>query len=238
MATGSATGWLFQAKGGGDEPPHKKIGVANVVDQTLQTELDHLILSVSNATMIRQQMGAIYLSAQAPAAIVEVPVNAIKAFAEATRGQSKHKLGHPHIQGYGAFLDNLVSQVQNKLKEGAKDTKLEEALTILTQTLENMTKEGVEHAHFHISQFVCRMTKSNDEMGTVNMCLSDMMDPMERAKANRALVYSMEALGAKVNQGGPPPSPAERRMKERIAQIKKQMGIVDKAHVKTATFGG
>ena len=82
------------------------------------------------------------------------------------------------------------------------------------------------------------MTKSDDTTGTVNLCLSDMMDPLERAKANRALVHAMKALGATVNQGGPPPSPAERRMKERIAQIKKQMRIVDKAHVKTATFGG
>ena len=234
------SGWIFQGTGDDKEPPQKKQGVASVVvNQALQDELDHLTLSVSNAVLLRQQMGAVYLSAQAPAAIVEPPVTAIKTFTDMTKGKSRHKLGHPHIQGYGAFLHNLVNMTAEKAKNEAPDQKLIEALAILNQALTNMTNEGVKSAHFHISQFVCKMTKSDENTGTVNMCLSDMMDPADRAKTNRALVYAMESMGATVNQGGPPPSPAERRVKERIAEIRKQMGIADtrtKKGVKTEAY--
>ena len=84
---------------------------------------------------------------------------------------------------------------------------------------------GVSLAYLQIAQDRARPTK-DETKGVMFWSLSSAMDPVEAAALNRSLMEVCQHLGGEVKQGGAPPSPAERKLKQDIANLKKTLGKV------------
>ena len=143
----------------------------------------------------------------------------IKDFAEMTRGKSKHNLGHPHVQAWATFMTTLIQHSADSAKEGP----LAKCLQDLQESLTAFKTDGVEKAYMHISQFRAKITKEETH-GVVSWCLSPMLEPLAATNLNRALVELLVHHKAEVTMGGPPPGPAERKLKADIAELKRKMG--------------
>ena len=80
-------------------PPKAQAVTSQSLDrQSLQNELDHKILSMQNAQMVRLLQASAWHSYIVLPEVVQSTVDVNKKHAEQTRAQSGHTLGAPHVQ--------------------------------------------------------------------------------------------------------------------------------------------
>ena len=200
-----------------NQGPAKVRAVENAINN--ETMLNTMMVTAQNAEATRINSGAIYVSVLMLAQLVAPAVKTIKDFAELTRGKSKHNLGHPHVQAWATFMTTLIQHSADSAKEGT----LAKCLQNLQESLTAFKTDGVEKAYMHISQFRAKITKEETH-GVVSWCLSPMLEPLAATNLNRALVELLVHHKAEVTMGGPPPGPAERKLKADIAELKRKMG--------------
>ena len=209
-------------------PPSKKRGAAaaaassaaenpNVVES--ESKLNHMICTVQVMERNRVAMGAIYLPCQLSITILQPCITTVKNFANLTRGKSKHGLGHPHTQLWATFLSSIVSAVKS-IKKEEEDVNL----NTVEEAQAAYKEAGIANAGRYIAQARVRACK-DEKTGIVMWKLSELADPGDAAKLNRALASLIEqVLEGQVMQGGEPAGPAERKLQSDINLPKKKLG--------------
>ena len=87
-----------------------------------------------------------------------------------------------------------------------------------------MVSDGVGKAYLHIHQFRVKQNRSDEKKATIMFNLSPAMPAQGSCALVRAVMEVLIIQGAVVQCGGPPPSPAERKLKLKIAEMKKKEG--------------
>ena len=82
--------------------------------------------------------------------------------------------------------------------------------------------DGIHKAYLHIHQFRVKENRSDEKTATVMFNLSPAMPAIGSCALIRAIMEVMTAQGAVVKCGGPPVSPAERKLKAKITELKKK----------------
>ena len=112
-----STDWCFEtghAESAPAQGAHKvrAVAMAEPAGSTREETLNSWILNAQTAETVRNMSGAVYVTLTLRTIFVASSIAAIKKFNEETKEISKHGKGHPHIQGYAAFLHCILAQGQ------------------------------------------------------------------------------------------------------------------------------
>ena len=210
------------ATDGGDgiaESSNKQRAV--VVDA--ETQLSHMQVTAEAKEMVRILSGAVFITATATATLILPSVEVVKKFADSTRGKSNHGMGHPHLQAWFTFMSTLVHLTETNHAKEMEKTHFAQAIDTLKKAIAAMESDDVHLGYLHVSQ--CRVhINRDDKLGTIMWNLSTLMMPNDQNTLNRAIVELLRLHNAEIRMGGPPPSPAERKLKASIAAMRKKTG--------------
>jgi hypothetical protein len=202
---------------GEDAPPSKARTVCSKAlnRQELQNDLEHKILSMQSAQMIRLLQATAWHSYIVTPVVIQSAAETNQKHADKTRGQSGHSLGPPHVQSYRSLLQKLIQLWEPKVTD---DQTAKAHLRKLKEHLKAYELAGVSQGWQSIAQLRVRVTKQNQ--GILNYQLSTMLTPQDRYDIEHALAAALIGLGGEVRPGGPPRSDMERKLQAQIDDIK------------------
>ena len=218
----AAEGWISSNVDEVQAPAAKTRAVnsASIDKQRLETELNHKILSLQNAQMLRLLQATAWHSYIVPPQLLQGAIETNKKHADMTRGQSGHKVGPPHVQSYLSLLQSLIAMFEPKVNQ--EDGSAKAHLGRLQEHLQAYKTEGVDQGWKTISQLRVRITKDN--VGVLNYQLSSMLSPDDRHAIEHALAFALQAIGGSIRPGGPPRSDTERKLQAQVDEIKQMLG--------------
>ena len=211
--------WLSGDEGGlgGTSSGAKRVAVGDTKKEEKKRELNHLIVSAQTAQSTRQQSALAWWAVILPREALEPALRVVKQHAKATKGQSGHNKGSPHIQAWRMTVKTLIAMLEEKGLDKVQ-------LDILRAHLTNLEKAGTALGHHYCRQ--CRVRELKDQkVMLLNYGLSSLIEPTEAYAVEKALHEGFRLLAGEVKAGTAPPSVAEKKLQVDIDVLKKQLGV-------------
>ena len=149
--------------------PAKRVAIAEGKEEKTQ-KLNLLILSLRNAQATRQLSAATWWTVVIPAELGKGALETTRKHAEATRGQSNHKLGSPHIQLWRTLIAKLLDMTSGSTETGAQHKTVE-------AYLKEFEAAGPTLGYKFVTQARLKVVKDPENL-VLFYSLSELMEPV------------------------------------------------------------
>jgi len=153
-----------------------------------------------------------------PLNLIAPAIDVVKKFADKTRGQSKHKHGHPHVQAWNQVLTTLMTAIKSLPLE--TQASLHAEMTAVEKMHKEYQAAGPTKAALFIR--ICKVKETRDNMGLLTYTLSHLN--IDVADMDLCLHKLFSALEGDVRMGTAPPSELERAIQRDIDTLSAQLG--------------
>lgn len=184
------------------QAPAKRIALEGK-DEKMQ-KLNLLVLSLQNAQAARQLSAATWWTVLITAGLGKHALETTRKHAEATRGQTNHKMGWPHIQLWRTLIVQLMA-----MTPGNAETEAEHK--IVAAYLKEFEAAGPTQGYKFVTQARLKVVKDPANM-VLFYSLSELMQPAHKWAIDAAIHKLSLHTKSEIKPGTAPPSEVEKKI--------------------------
>ena len=199
--------------------PAKKMAVSESKEEKTQ-KLNLLILSLQSAQATRQLSAATWWTVVIPAELGKGALETTRKHAEATKGQTNHKMGSPHIQLWRTLIAKLLEMTSG-------NTEAEEQHKIVEAYLKEFEAAGPTLGYKFVTQARLKVVKDPENL-VLFYSLSELMEPVQKFAIENSIHKLLTSIKGEIKPGTAPPSEAEKKIQQQVDALRTELGLSKK----------